>query len=399
MLGDPHSRSAHRASPASGLGLLTPQALVRQAQAGQARARQAIVRQAMARQARGHRVPAQRRPAGDEPASNQLPTGVPAPDQRATGLPAPDQRATGLPAPDQRATGLPAPDRRADQSGLGLQAVVRLAAEVQAAERLRLNGPAAAQHRQPHSGRRPGNPVRQRRTPPRRARREPQQALQSLLRGLAALIVLAIAGLSAFFIIAEGTRGQGGDSAAPTGSEPGIATRAVDAEPLTQGEVFPEPTVQLGAGAAGYQVTMTHSDSECQIATTGELGALLRDHGCDQVVRARLTAPYGGYQVTTGIFNLTDATGAARVSDLTGTLVENGRGTFATLGGAVGDPLTEPLAQVGWRSRGHYLLYCVIARPDGQLVADDDPYSARITAELVGQYLGAQVVGERLSGP
>jgi len=219
------------------------------------------------------------------------------------------------------------------------------------------------------------------------------------MRGLAALIVLAIVGLSAFFILAEGLRGNERESAAPPGAEPGIASREVDAEPLTQHEVFPEPTVQLATGTASYQVTMTHSDSECRSAATGELGALLRHHGCDQVIRARLTAPYGGYQVTTGIFNLADEAGAARVSDLTGMLVETGRGTFDTLGGSVDDPLAEPLAQMGWHYRGHYLLYCVIARPDGELVTDDDPYAARITAELVEQYLGEQVVGGRSLNP
>jgi hypothetical protein len=366
MLGDPHSRSAHRASPAGGLALLTPQALVRQAQAGQARARQAIIRQALARQTRGHR--------------------------------ATDQHARAELAPDQQSSVRPAPHLQA----LGLQAVVRLAAEFQAAERQGLGGPASdrpATHHRPRSGQRTAIPVRQRHAPQRRARREPQQTLQTLMRGLAALIVLAIVGLSAFFMIAEGRRGHDRESAALPSSEPGIASREVDLEPLTQREVFPKPTVQLAAGAEGYQVTMTHSDSECRIATTGELGALLDDYGCDQVVRARLTAPYGGYQVTTGIFNLTDESGAARVSDLTGTLVETGRGTFATLGGSAGDPLAEPLAQVGWHSRGHFLLYCVIARPDGQLVTDDDPYSARITAELVEQYLGEQVVGERTLDP
>jgi len=79
--------------------------------------------------------------------------------------------------------------------------------------------------------------------------------------------------------------------------------------------------------------------------------------------------------------------------------VENGRGSFGMLGGAAGDPLTEPLAQLGWQSRGHYLLYCVIARPDGQLVDDDDPYAARITAELVGHYLNERVVGQRTLDP
>jgi hypothetical protein len=353
MLGDPHSRSAHRASPVGGLALLNPQALVRQAQAGQARARQAIIRQALARQTRGHQATVRRTPARI--------------------------------APDRLSFGA--------QSS-GLQDVVRQAAEYQAAER---HGQApVSQHR---AGQRPAVPVRQRHAPQRRAPLEPQQTLQSLLRGLAALIVFAIVGLSAFFIVAEERRGHGRDSAAPPGAEPGIASRQADPEPLTQREVFPQPTVPVAGGAAGYQVTMTHSDSECRIATTGELGALLHDYGCDQVIRARLTAPYGGYQVTTGIFNLADESGAARVSELTGTLVETGRGTFATLGGATGDPLTEPLAQVGWHSRGHYLLYCVIARPDGQLVTDDDPYSAQITAELVEQYFGEQVIGARTLDP
>jgi len=214
------------------------------------------------------------------------------------------------------------------------------------------------------------------------------------MRGLAALIVLAIVGLSAFVILAESLRAPDRDSPAP-GAAPAIASREVDAKPLTQDEVFPALAVQLSAGAASYQVTMTHSDSQCGTATSGELGALLRDHGCDQVVRARLTAPYGGYQVTAGVFNLADAGGAAQVSELAGALVETGRGTFATLGGAVGDPLAEPLAQVAWHSRGHYLLYTVVARPDGRLVADEDPYAARITAELVGRYLGQRVIGQR----
>ena len=210
---------------------------------------------------------------------------------------------------------------------------------------------------------------------------------------------MAIVGLSAFFVVAEERRGDGRESAAPPGAEPGIASREIDAEPLTQGEVFPKSAVQPVAGTAVYQVTMTHSDSECRIATTGELGALLEDHGCDQVVRARLTAPYGGYQVTTGLFNLADETGAGQVSELAGILVETGRGTFATLGGSPGDPLAEPMAQVGWRSRGHFLLYCVVARPDGQIVTDDDPYAARITAELVEEYLGERVVGQRTLAP
>ena len=258
--------------------------------------------------------------------------------------------------------------------------------------------PATPQHRLPRTGQRPlaAAPWR---SPKRPVPHEPLQILQSLLRGLAAVIVLAIVGLSAFFVIAEQRGGRGRESAAAAGSVPGIASREIDSAPLTQHEVFPEPWVQPATGTERYYVIMSQSDSDCRIATIGQLGALLDDYGCDQVVRARLTAPYGGYEVTAGVFNLADETGVALVSELTGALVEAGRGSFGMLGGSGGDPLAEPLAQLGWHSRGHYLLYCVIARPDGQLVDDDDPYAARITAELVGQYLDERVVGQRTLDP
>jgi hypothetical protein len=475
MLADPHPRSAHRASPASGRGLasLSPTALVRQAQAGHARARHAIRRQAQAGQARAHqaiirqalsrpdratdqpsRLPQPRNgnttpgraaegrasatvpPAGDResatlrPARHRDPARRPVSNQNSSAPPPTGDRRSAAPAVGRVGSGL---HRSASASGrpedglpdsaqdLGFQTAVRLAAELQAASRLSLTDLAADQRpgtagslveqrepaphrtadprRRSRPKRRAPRPAAGTRRPKRRAPRAPQETPQSLLRGLAAVIVLAIVGLSAFFIIAEERRGDGRESAAAAGSEPGIASRVLDAEPLTQREVFPDTAVQLSPGAAGYQVTMTHSDSECRTATKGELATLLDDHGCDQVIRARLTAPYGGYQVTAGIFNLADEAGAAEVSDLAGALVENGRGTFATLGGTDGDPLSEPLAQVGWQHRGHFLLYCVVARPDGQLVTDDDPYAATITAELVEQYLGERIVGQRTLDP
>jgi hypothetical protein len=422
MPGDPHPRSAHRAAPPGGLASLTPQGLVRQAQAGHARARQAIIRQALARQTRGRRAADRHSHTPGRTATIAVPHGsedLQHPDLQSSGRHCPDPRHSGRQHSGRDTAGL----RTVRLRPVGLQTVVRLAAEFQAAQvraarlpatripdlppavewagsdPLVADRPATPQHRLHRSGQWPAPAAHQRHTPQRRAPREPQQTLQTLMRGLAALIVLAIVGLSAFFIIAEERRGHGRESAATPGSEPGIASRDVDAEPLTQREVFPEPTVRLAAGDTGYRVGLTHSDSVCRTATTGDLGALLDDYGCDHVVRARMLAPYGGYQVTAGVFNLADEQGAAQVSELTGTLVENGRGTFAMLGGSAGDPLGEPLAQVGWHSRGHYLLYCVIARPDGQLVTDDDPYAARITTELVERYLGEQVIGKRTLDP
>jgi hypothetical protein len=142
---------------------------------------------------------------------------------------------------------------------------------------------------------------------------------------------------------------------------------------------------------------MTHIDSQCGIATIGTLGGLLADRGCSQVVRASLTAPYGDYQVTTGLFNLGDATGASTVDGQVRHLVETGDGSFAAMaaGRPGSDPAAPAAAQVGWHSRGHYLLYCVITRPGGALVPDDDPSAARITADLVDGYLDAGILAKR----
>jgi hypothetical protein len=246
----------------------------------------------------------------------------------------------------------------------------------------------AGQHRQPQSRRRAWN--------------EPQRATQLMMSGLAAVILLAIFGLSAFVVIADLRRGRDATATTEMPSIPlAIGSRDLDPSPLTLDEIFPESEIRLVSGAATYVVGMTHIDTDCDIAATGKLGVTLRDHACSQVVRASMTAPYGGYGVTAGIFNLVDERGAAQIGERARQLVETGDGTFAAMstGGPGTDPTRQPLAQVGWRERGHYLIYCVIVRPDGQIVRDDDPYAQRIIGDLVESYLGDQILGKRSTQP
>lgn len=231
----------------------------------------------------------------------------------------------------------------------------------------------------------------------RRARPEPQRGPQLLTRGLAAAILAALAGLLCFVVLADKPPRPAPRTGAPDDL---IASRAADPAPLTLQEVFGDPEQVLPESAAApYRITMTHIDTECAIATTGTLGALLEEHGCDQVVRAAMTAPYGGYQVTAGMFNLTDAAGADTVDAALRGLVETGDGSLAAMTGGLpgADRSAPPTAQVGWYARGHYLLYCVITSPDGRLVTGDDPYAQRITAELVDAYLSGSVLGRRAS--
>jgi hypothetical protein len=225
----------------------------------------------------------------------------------------------------------------------------------------------------------------------------PLFAAQALTRALAGLIVAAVLSLVAYFIVADERR----DSTTAAVAADSLASRAADPAPLTLQEVFPDPAEVRAPGATdAYRVTMTHIDSQCSIATVGTLGGLLSGHGCSQVVRASLTAPYGDYEVTTGLFNLADEAGASAVDADLRHLVETGDGSFAAMAG--GEPGTDPsepaAAQVGWHSRGHYLLYCVITRPGNAVVPNDDPNAARITADLIDGYLDAGVLTKRRQG-
>jgi hypothetical protein len=230
-------------------------------------------------------------------------------------------------------------------------------------------------------------------SPGRRVSREPERAAQFLARGLATLIVLGITVLTGIVVVSDERRGRGVSTSAAAPPAGVLDSRATDADPLTLSEVFPDRRQMRPPAAAGpYRITTAHLDSECPIAGTGVLGQLLRERGCDQVVRAGLTAPYGGYQVTAGVFNLVDAAGATDLQERLRGLVESGDGGFAAMAGGA------PGSQVGWRARGHYLLFCVIARPGGTLVGADDPYARRITEEVVDGYLSGTVLARRESG-
>ncbi|WIM97151.1 hypothetical protein ACTOB_000651 [Actinoplanes oblitus] len=217
--------------------------------------------------------------------------------------------------------------------------------------------PSAGQHRQ--------HPRTQ--APPRRhAWREPYPAIQLLTRGLAAMIVLGIFLTLGFLIVADDHQ----DPAAPTGRVP-----------LTVPEAFP-------AGAAGYQVDRAVAETDCTLAVTGDLRSALSGYGCSQAVRASLTVPDGAYQVTAGILDLADAQSAAAVADRVRALVETGDGGFTSMSGsptAAGTP-------IGWRARGHYLIYCAITEAGGAPALGEDPRLAQITAHLLDSYLSDEVL-------
>jgi hypothetical protein len=126
----------------------------------------------------------------------------------------------------------------------------------------------------------------------RRARREPERAAQFLVEGLAGLILLGLVAMTTFLMLAgqrhDATTGQ------PVVRDGLVGPGSADTGPLTMSEVFPDRTEVRPAASRPYRISLTHSDRNCRTATTGELGSLLAGHGCSQVVRAGMVAPYGG---------------------------------------------------------------------------------------------------------
>jgi hypothetical protein len=235
------------------------------------------------------------------------------------------------------------------------------------------------------------------------ARVEPRthsrRTYQALLTGLGVLVLLAICGLSSWFIVMDETKGADSRDAVtpgPTAVPRDITSRQADTKPLTEKEVFPQGEIVINPVEPPYKVLKTSASKDCRSAAAGEVAKLLNDLGCNQVVRGTLRSPTGAYLVTGGIFNLEEKAGAEFAREKIRPLVNGGKGRF---NGMVAGKGTEPIAlasaHVGWDIRGHYLIYCVIARADGKDFADADPYARQILFDIVEMHLRDKVLEQR----
>jgi hypothetical protein len=217
----------------------------------------------------------------------------------------------------------------------------------------------------------------------RHLRREPLTA-HLFTRGLAGLIVLGIVVMLGVLIVADDRRPPA--QLASTEVDQRIATREVDPVPLSADEVFP-------TGVTTFGVTRTDLTADCSLAAGGALRTTLQRYGCSQAVRAALTVPYADYRITAGILNLPDTTSAMAVGDQVRYLVETGDGSFTEMSGATTGPGTPVL----WRTRGHYVMYCVITGPSGELVAPDAPQLDQLTRDILDTHLHDSVLIRRAS--
>ncbi|MFY1635916.1 hypothetical protein ACN27F_22020 [Solwaraspora sp. WMMB335] len=227
---------------------------------------------------------------------------------------------------------------------------------------------------------------------------------QVVISSAAVLLLLGVCGLSSFFIVADERSGRvdAGLAApdAPTAVPRDISSRTVDPDPLTVAEVFPTGDIVIDPAEPPYKLLKTQVEERCRAAAAGEIGILLDELGCSQVVRGTLRSPTGKYLITTGVFNLAEASGAEWAHARIKPLVDEEKGRFQ---GMIADEGTEAIAlasaQVGWHSLGHFLMYCVIAQTDGEPIADDDPYARQILFDMLQLHLQVNVLEKRTVQP
>ncbi|MFU8873700.1 hypothetical protein [Micromonospora sp. SL4-19] len=239
-------------------------------------------------------------------------------------------------------------------------------------------------------------------------RRGGGRAWQVLIGGAAVLVLLALCGLAVTAIVqdrtvtppaAQSTDQPVVDQSAAADDRTDLDSRDTDQVALTAKEVFPGKELVVADGRPAYQVLKTQSSASCAVAATGEVSDLLVRLGCNQVVRATLRSPDGGFLLTTGLFNLTDTASAQRARDRVRQVLDERQGRFQGMAaGSDTENVATAAARVGWQVRGHYLAYCLVTRADGERISSTDTKSRDILYDMIEVYLNRGVLERRSNG-
>ncbi|MQA28044.1 MAG: hypothetical protein GEU94_21920 [Micromonosporaceae bacterium] len=161
-------------------------------------------------------------------------------------------------------------------------------------------------------------------------------------------------------------------SPSPTASPIDISSRSTDREPLTEKELFGSKDIAIKDENDGktrsYKVVKKGTLNDCAKGVTRELQNVVKQLGCNQVVRAAINSKDGKYGATAGVFNFKEKGHSKKIDPL----VTKDRGSF------VGLVARGASAQIGkaslalyWEERGHYMVYIMICRGDGRQIKLD----------------------------
>jgi hypothetical protein len=234
--------------------------------------------------------------------------------------------------------------------------------------------------------------------PLRRAAQRARRRTKWWLVALAVVSALAVAAActaGAFIVLREGEPEPGAPSAAaepdaqssaaaPTGApevaDP-IASRETDAAPISVEELFGANEFTPAGASGAYKVLETEELENCAHAGLDELAEILADADCTQTVRATLINPDGEYAATAGVLNLADAAEAEALRAEIDAGLDGGFAALRTDGEA--EELGRAATMVGYNTYGHYLMYAVIGRTDGEPLEDAGEPVRAIVGDLV----------------
>ncbi|MBF9131476.1 hypothetical protein I0C86_21295 [Plantactinospora sp. S1510] len=238
----------------------------------------------------------------------------------------------------------------------------------------------------------------------RGALRTAKRTWQWVVGSLGVLVLLGICGLSSYFFVVDEPYGRDARTAdgtpPPTTLTRDISSRAADPTPLTVKEVFPGKEVVIAAEESKYELLKTQASEDCKLAADGELRALLADLGCSQFVRGTVRSPTGAYLATAGILNLSDAAGASSAHEKIEPIVAKDKGRFLGMAAGRGtEAVTRKSAQAGWHERGHFLIYCVVAKANGSTIGEADVFARQVLTDMIEAHLRGRVLEQRATAP
>jgi hypothetical protein len=214
---------------------------------------------------------------------------------------------------------------------------------------------------------------------------------------IATVVVLATCGLGGYLVVRDDQQVVGAEPT-PTEAVPqrDISNRTADPSLLTIADVFPDKEIIADPAFPPYTMSgQAQILKDCRAGATGEVGKLLRQLGCNQVVRATFKSPDGGYWATAGIFNLKDRDAAVQAHEQIRSLVDAEEGRFTGyVSGTATRVLGRAPTQLAWDAQGHFLVYCVIARADGKEFEESDPHLRVIIYDLAEKYLRDHVLSQ-----
>jgi len=207
---------------------------------------------------------------------------------------------------------------------------------------------------------------------------------------IAVVVVLGMCGLGTYMVVHDDNSVVAANQASsqPTAIQRDIGSRAGDDALMRASDVFPNKQIVAEPNVAPYrQIGDVQVETNCRLGATGTIATMLVAQGCNQMVRATFSAPDGTHFVTAGVFNLLDDKATKAAEDVLAKGVDAASRFTGYITTAPTQVIGRAPTNLAYLSDGHFLLYVVIVRTDGNESKANDPAIQVIVYDVLEHYL------------